>query len=142
MYTKKIPVAIALMGGCILYLDLLGLPASPRISHSPTCACAGRQEEQLLRHLEEWRTEGGAQILQIDPRCAATIIIRLINKWDLGTRDTPASLLEDIQGWRAELAMKAMPNNPLAKARVAKRKHVPRKVAPAMFPSAINGFGL
>lgn len=125
-YCKHIPNAAILPWGCTIELDLLGLPVAPRIHHNTmTCICTGNQDTLLLKHLEQWRT-GAAELLQIDPKCAAVVIIRLIDKWQLGTTGWLDALglndQEQTQEWKAELVRKAIPNNPLANAKITKKK--------------------
>ncbi|KAI0171956.1 hypothetical protein GGR52DRAFT_573100 [Hypoxylon sp. FL1284] len=130
-YSRRIPATVDLPWGCTIELDQLGLPARPRIRHEAgaACECVGRQDELLLRQLDRWRTHEAEQ-LQIDPRCVAATVIRLIDRWDLGTAGWTADLQDGVQAWREELVSKAIPNNPLvrARAKVVKRKHNQHKV--------------
>ncbi|XXG98642.1 hypothetical protein Hte_004969 [Hypoxylon texense] len=136
VYCKLIPKAVVLPSGCAIELDSIGLPATSRIYHQDVCQCAGRQDEMLLKHLDRWRTHG-AELMQINPRCAAITIIRLIDKWDLGTTGWLAGLQDHVREWREELVRKAIPNNPLARAKVAKKKKKRNpKLRPAGLPSA------
>lgn len=134
VYCRLIPRAAVLPWGCAIELDSLGLPATPRIYHEEVCLCAGRQDELLLRHLDHWRTHE-AELMQIDPKCAAITVIRLIDKWALGTTGWLAGLQDHVQEWREELVRKAIPNNPLARAKISKKKKRSPKLRSAGLPS-------
>lgn len=136
VYCNHIPRAVVLDWGCAIELDDIGLPATPNIHHvSATCLCTGRQDELLLKQLNNWLMHD-AELLQIEPRCAAVTIVRLIDQWSLGTANWLAGLQESVKEWKEELVQKATPNNPLVKARIQKRRKRNPKLRPARPPSA------
>ncbi|KAI1415614.1 hypothetical protein F5Y13DRAFT_187107 [Hypoxylon sp. FL1857] len=94
-----VPSAVALPWGCTIELDALGLPATSLIQHGATgCSCIGYQEAILLSHLKGWQDDG-EHLLQIEPKCVAAIIVKLIDKWGLGT----SSFQEYVHAWKEEL---------------------------------------
>lgn len=126
VYCYHIPSNYTLPWGCIISLDDIGLPATPRIYHNAgECLCSGRQDEILLKQLDNWRTDGAARLMQIDPRCAAMVVIQLIDRWELGTAGWTEGLQGDVETLKSRVARSVLPNNPLANGRIEKRRKKP-----------------
>ncbi|KAI2622991.1 hypothetical protein GGS26DRAFT_593841 [Hypomontagnella submonticulosa] len=105
VYCYHIPSNYTLPWGCIISLDDIGLPATPRIYHNAgECLCSGRQDEILLKQLDNWRTDGAARLMQIDPRCAAMVVIQLIDRWELGTAGWTEGLQGDVETLKSRVA--------------------------------------
>ncbi|KAI1125657.1 hypothetical protein F5Y10DRAFT_267864 [Nemania abortiva] len=101
---KKKPavaVGISLPGGCLIRLDMIGLPVSAAIEHTcpEVCCCGNRKHEMLIKYLCVWVGKYAARS-NINDKQAKAMACKFIKTWDL---QVPAWLKPIVQGWVQEL---------------------------------------
>ncbi|KAI0387358.1 hypothetical protein F5Y04DRAFT_240009 [Hypomontagnella monticulosa] len=142
IFCNQISDTFFLPWGCFIDLDTIGLPVTSRIHHNEIgCLCSGRQDEILLKHLDNWRTDVAIELLQVNPKCATTVILRLIDKWELGTTGWADSLQDSVNTWQAEAARYALLGHAVAHGRIEKRRKKSNKPKPWWAAKVVDADG-
>jgi hypothetical protein len=116
-YKKVVPV-VALPGGCSVEVDIIGLPATPRIDHNgEQCVCHTYQAALLFMYLQQWLCSD-AILFQIDVQSAVRVVQGLLSRWSIGVA-VAAQIENEFREWQKGVIGIPSRPNPLLSGRVS-----------------------